>query len=299
MEYEAADAHSFTQPEQGATRQTSALTLPRCPAKVTSMMFCDESSQKERFFVLGALYFRVESSSDRTAEISSLETRFTNLKAQYGLFGRVKWGKVPTPQQQNKLEGYKSLIRDLASIRDMKFKCMVVDRTKYRLDDKTVCLGDELTGYLKFYTVFLTDGIMVKWPGYFYDITIDNYSFREGQDSNRLKLSVEGRYRKKTGKTYLQRHCDLVTANEEDSNLLQLVDLLTGAVAFCWNGGMLRDSARSSGRKQLVEVIRRSYGGVRLDQQQHRGKFVIWKMEIPVASDPMARKAVPQRTYRG
>jgi hypothetical protein len=99
---------------------------------------------------------------------------------------------------------------------------------------------------------------------------LGNYPFREGQDSNRLKLSVEGRYRKRTGKTYLQRHCDLVTANEEDSNLLQLTDLLVGAVAFCWNGGMLRTSARSSGRKQLVEVIRRSYGGVRLDGQQHK-----------------------------
>jgi hypothetical protein len=253
------------------------------------MLFCDESSQKQQFFVLGALYFRMESSSDRTAEIASLEKRFSDLKAKHGLFGTVKWEKVPSPQQRNNkpegyLEGYKSLVRDLASISDMKFKCMVVDTTKYRLDDKTVCLGDELIGYLKFYTVFLTDGIMVKWPGYFYDITIDNYPFREGQDSNRLKLSVEGRYRKRTGKTYLQRHCDLVTANEEDSNLLQLTDLLVGAVAFCWNGGMLRTSARSSGRKQLVEVIRRSYGGVRLDGQQHKGRFVIWKMEIPQAS---------------
>jgi hypothetical protein len=139
------------------------------------------------------LYFALNSSSDRTAEIASLEKRSIDLKAQHGLFRRVKWEKVPSPQQHDKLEGYKSLIRDLAANRNMRFKCMVVDTTEYPLNNRTVCLGDLLVGYLKFYTVFLADGIMVTYPGYFYDITIDNYPFREGHDSHRLRLSVEGR----------------------------------------------------------------------------------------------------------
>jgi hypothetical protein len=46
---------------------------------------------------------------------------------------------------------------------------------------KTICRGTPLVGYLEYYWVFLTDGFMVKWPWYFYDITIDNYSFREGR----------------------------------------------------------------------------------------------------------------------
>jgi hypothetical protein len=33
----------------------------------------------------------------------------------------------------------------------------------------------------EYYWAFLTDGFMVKWPWYFYDITTDNYSFREGR----------------------------------------------------------------------------------------------------------------------
>jgi len=259
--------------------------LPPYQANFRSMIFCDESSQNEKFYVVGGLYFRLDSRTDYKSEVAALEKRFTDLKAEYGLFGRVKWEKIPPATQHNKLEGYKSLIRDLATIKDMKFKCMVVDTTKYQLDSKTVCFGDPLVGYLKLYCVFLTDGIMVKWPGYFYDITIDNYSFRDGQGSDLLWRTVEGRYLKKTLRTRLFRHCDLVTAEEENSNLLQLTDLLVGAVAFCWNGGRLRTSARSSTRKQLVEVIERSYGGVRLDKNEPNGKFRIWPMSIPATDN--------------
>jgi hypothetical protein len=69
----------------------------------------------------------------------------------------------------------------------------------------------------------------------------------------------------------------LKTANDEDSNLVQMADLLAGAVAFCRNGGLDRTSKVSIGRKELVAVIRESYGGVRLDRyQQPKGPFVIW-----------------------
>jgi hypothetical protein len=58
--------------------------LPRWTAPYASMIFSDESSQKKKFFVLGALYFWAEA-SNRKAEIDSLEKRLTDLKAQYGL----------------------------------------------------------------------------------------------------------------------------------------------------------------------------------------------------------------------
>lgn len=71
---------------------------------------------------------------------------------------------------------------------------------------------------------------------------------------------------RKSRKAYLkQRHSHLAVAEEENCNLLQLVDILTGAVAFCRNGGNDRISERSVGMKELVEVIRKSYGGLRLD----------------------------------
>jgi hypothetical protein len=93
-----------------------------------------------------------------------------------------------------------------------------------------------------------------------------------------LGEAVERRYARKSRKAHLkQRHSQLAVANEEDSNLLQLVDLLTGAVAFCRNSGMDRTSVRSVGMKELVNFIQESYVGVRLGrQQQPKGPFVIW-----------------------
>jgi hypothetical protein len=253
------------------------LTLPRCPAPNTSVIFSDESSQKEDFFVLGALYLWLPS-GDYKRHIARLESKLTKLKADYEL-RKVKWEKVPKPGRM--LEGYKALIRYLASLRErVKFKCMIVDTNAYPLGHRTINDGDELVGYMKYYTVFLTDGIMLTQRGYFYDITIDDYSWRPktGHDSLALGEAVERRYVRKSRKAHLkQRHSQLAVANEEDSNLLQMVDILTGAVAFCRNGGMVRDSVRSVGMKELADVIQESYGGVRLGrQQQPTGPFVIW-----------------------
>jgi Protein of unknown function (DUF3800) len=198
-----------------------------CPAKYRSMIFCDESSQTEKFFVLGALYFIVKAEVDHKAQVALIEAQLRELKERYGLFGRAKWEKVPPAGQENKLEGYKRLIRWFQATRDMRFKCMVVHTTKYPLDNRERWQGDPLIGYLKYYYTFLCT-IMSKYPGHFHDITIDNYTFREDNGSQKLRDTVEGRYRNKnTSVSRLYRNCDLRTGNEEDSNLLQLIDLLT------------------------------------------------------------------------
>jgi hypothetical protein len=217
-------------------------------------------------------------SKDYESHIARLERKLAELKAEYGL-GIAKWGNVPKPSR--KLEGYKALVRYVASLQTLvKFKCMIVNTHAYPLDHPTLNDRDSLVGYLKYYTVFLTDGIMLAQRGYFHDITMDDYPFRPktGHDSHHLGDSVERRYVRKSRKAHLkQRHSQLKTANEEDSNLLQLVDILAGAVAFCRNGGRDRTSGRSVGMKELADVIQESCGGVRLERyQQPRGPFVIW-----------------------
>ena len=83
---------------------------PPFPAKSRTMIFCDESWQTEKFFVLGALYFIVKAEVDHKAQVAQIEAQLRELKERYGLFGRAKWEKVPPARQENKLEGYKRLI---------------------------------------------------------------------------------------------------------------------------------------------------------------------------------------------
>jgi hypothetical protein len=257
------------------------LSLPRCPAPYTSVIFSDESSQQAiHFCVFGGLYLWCPNEECKS-EVAKLESGLAALKVEYGL-RLVKWEDVPTPSR--KLEGYKALISYLASYRlplkqRIGFKCLVVDTHKYPLDEKEITGRDPLVGYLKYYTVFLTNGIMLAQRGYYYDITVDDFSSRPPKyDSQSLAKHVEGRYVRISKKRDLkQRHSELKTAKEEDSNLLQMVDVLTGAVAFCWNEGMSRDSRRSVGMKELVAVIQKSYGRKLGENSKPKGQFVVWK----------------------
>lgn len=264
------------------------MSLPRWAKPNTSAIFSDESSLGQRFAVFGGLYFWW-SSDEYKNQIATFERELAEIKAKYGI-GTVKWQDVPVPSM--KLKGYKALVEYLATQikNNLKFKCMVVDTHKYPLKKKSVGATDRLVGYLKYYTVHLVDGIMATQKGYFYDITIDDYEWRPdtGHDSVALGRAVEGRYLKLFQPAdvaidkYKWRHSELKTVDDKDNNLIQMADLLAGAVAFCRNGGLGRTSTVSTGRIELVAVIRGCYGGVRLDQyQQPRGPFRIWNFIDP------------------
>ena len=210
------------------------------------------------------------------------EAGVEKLKRNYGLFGKVKWEKVPAASQVKKLDGYKAILQTFLQNPELRFKCMVVDTHKYPLDNKKRWRGDSLIGYLKFYCTFLSDGLMCRIPGHFYNITMDNYSFREGHDSRDLRESVEGRYQNKAKQSRWHRHCELETAREEDSIFLQFTDLLTGAVAFCWNGGKERDSLRAASRKELVSILENHFKSSLNNPTPMASRFSIWEFKAQI-----------------
>lgn len=286
-------------------------SLRRWPKPFTSAMFSDESSQDEHFFVLGALYFWWKSEEIKN-RIATLEADVAKIKAEHGI-SVIKWQDVPKPSL--KLKGYKACIEYLASqIKNHKgddgqsvgggvrFKCMVVDTKKYPLKKKAVGATDKLVGYMKFYTMHLADGIMIPGHGYYYDITIDDYEWRPatGHDAAMLGKCVEGRYLEEfqpndpTIDKRKFRHSELKTVKDENSNLIQMADLLAGAVAFVRNGGMTRQSNVSGPRKELVHLIQQSYKGVRLHRPMPFGPFGIWEFDIPgTGKSPTRRGYVP------
>jgi hypothetical protein len=214
------------------------------------LAFCDEASHsKERFFVLGAVYFIAKKDVDLAAMVTKIEQQLTELKNQWGLRDRLKWQKVPVKSGRF-FDGYKEFIRSFLETESVYFKCMVIDTQKYPLNNAKRWAGDSLVGYQKFYCVFLADGLMQRHPNYFYEIVVDEFS---GVDYTDLEYAVTGRYVKKVKPKSVMYYCAVKKGNDQTSNLLQLADLLVGLVGFVWNGGMGRDSNRAKTRQEIVK----------------------------------------------
>jgi len=79
------------------------------------------------------------------------------------------------------------------------------------------------------------------------------------------------------------------TCDERESNLLQLTDLLVGAVAFAWNGGNSRISARASIRQGLVELLEeRLKFRLTSETAWSAQKFNIWRLRPNPLTLPVA-----------
>lgn len=221
--------------------------LARQPESLVA--FCDETSHsKERFFVLGAVYFVLGKGVDSAATIASIEAQLWEIKNKWGL-GRLKYAKIPLSEGRY-FDGYKDFINSFVETEHVYFKCMVIDTKKYPLNNAERWAGETLIGYEKFYCVFLADGLMKRYPNYFYEIVVDEFS---GVDYPHLEYTVTGRYVKKVGPKPVMSYCIVNKGNDQTSNLLQLADLLVGLVGFVWNGGMERDSKRAKSRREIVK----------------------------------------------
>lgn len=223
----------------------------------TVVAYCDESSHNaHKFFILGGVFFAPQPRADVDGVVRSIEEHLQAIKDAHNL-RTVKWGKVPV--KQGKLfDGYKAYLQDFLEAKPAVFKCLVIDTGKYPLNNRKLWEGDSLVGYLKFYCVFLSDGLMQRYPGYFFDIRIDQFEFRPDCDCEVLERTVERRYVKKNKPDPCFQYCSVQALDHRRHNLLQLADLLVGAVAFVWNGGMARSSARAKARQELVRMIEKT-----------------------------------------
>jgi hypothetical protein len=136
---------------------------------------------------------------------------------------------------------------------------------------------DALVGYQKFYCVFLADGLMKRYPNFYYEVVIDGFA---GVSCDDLERSTEGRYVKKAKPKSAMYHRGVRAGDERNSNLLQLTDLLVGLVGFVWNGGMERDSQRARTRQQMVTWLEQELKiKVSRPTSWSAQKFNVWVLE--------------------
>lgn len=222
----------------------------------TMVAFCDESCLSgHRYFVIGAVYAFPKVPGDAVKVVADTEQQLADIKAEYSLNDQLKWTHVPSPGQYR--DGYEAILQGFLQFGKWYYRCMVIDTSRYPLKHRIFTANDALIGYLKFYCVFIADGLMKPYADHFFDIRIDRYAFREGNDSSDLERTAELRFLKKAqvgSATYVD-YCSVRAVEAKNYNFIQLADLLTGAVAFVWNGGMQKTSARARAKQYFVNLI--------------------------------------------
>ncbi len=179
-------------------------------------IYCDESrhtsNPEDNYMVIGALSCPRDQREEVTRQINQIKKAFNT----WGEFG---W-KTLSP---NRRDFYWSLLEFFAK-QNLCFRCIVVDCSI--LDHNRFNFGDEELGFYKLYYQML-----IHWlkPSIAYHIYLD---WQQNKIQTRFISLRDALKRKLRGKTRID--C-LEPVSSRQMPLIQLTDLLTGAVGYAWN----------------------------------------------------------------
>lgn len=181
--------------------------------------------------------------------------------------GHIKWKKVPPPKPDSKLFRCYTLLVDLYFKYNrqgkMFFKTIITD-SNYDFAHKIYNQGDPEVGFYKLYYLMILPTLS---PGNEYHIRVADktvskkYSALAQEDRlEELRRCLNNGFIKKSGYQYWD---DLVISIEprpaRERRLIQLADLLMGAVGFHWNGLHCLPDAKI-GKIYLANYIARHLG---------------------------------------
>jgi hypothetical protein len=234
-------------------------------------VYCDESSMGCRFMVYGGII-------TLAASVPTLDQRITDWRRHHNMNAELKWSKV----SKAKLDKYISLVDfffQYAGMDGLHFKSVVFDTSQ--IDYKKHHNSDEELGFYKFYYQFL----LHKFAPYAESdahrllVCLDQKATAPERLST-LKNVLNAGIRKKHGRT-----TDVVKAVEarvsHECNLIQIADVLMGAIAYHSNG-CHREKIASPHRCALAEYIAKKAKLTNLAQATLRGRkdFEIWRFSF-------------------
>ena len=199
-------------------------------------VYCDESCHLEHdnsnIMVIGGVWC----SKNRIRLISD---KIKALKEKHGIspMTEIKWVKV----SKNKESFYKELV-ELFFEEDINFRCIVVtDKSKLRHGDYN---QDHNTFYDKMYYYMLLNIIEIDKE---YNIYVDIKDRYTNEKCNGLKKYISNKYHDNNGRIIKK----IQPINSKESQLLQLADILIGAITYS-NRGLNTNLTKCS----LVELVK-------------------------------------------
>jgi hypothetical protein len=201
-----------------------------CGGSMNFEVYCDESRpdllssehSQARFMVIGSLWLREGDRQTFKAEIHAMRNK-------YKMGGEFKWQKV----SPSRLDFYKALVEWFSQKgEDLRFRCIAVEKDKVNL--KLYHDNDQELGFYKFYYQLLHHWIL----------DCNQYAIFLDFKSNRLRdrLPVLRRVLDLSNLSSIVSRVQSIRS--EESVLIQLADVLTGAASARLNDALSPDSAK-------------------------------------------------------
>jgi len=220
-------------------------------------IFCDESnhlaSDKSNLMVIGA----INVPNDR---VESINRYIKHLKHKYNANKELKWTKL----NSNKKEFYKELLEYFFASTDLKFNAQVV-LNKSILNHTKFNDGEADNFYYKMYYYTLLPFLK---PNNSYNIFIDYKDTKGGKRAKKLKDVIHNTF-------YGEIDCQFTIINSKESQIMQLVDILIGAIGY----KNRKDIKHTSYIKNYIIEQIESLSGVSLDVStpEWEKKFRLYK----------------------
>jgi len=225
-------------------------------------VYCDESrpdllvSAKPgaRFMVIGSLWLRAD---DR----DEFKTRIHELRDRHRVGGEFKWQKV-SPSRQGFYEELVAWFHDQGD--RLRFRCIAVDQSQVNLH--LYHEDDQELGFYKFYYQLLH-----HWVLDFNDYAVF-VDFKSNRRRDRLHV-----LRRCLDLSNLSTQVERVQAvRSEESVLIQLADVLTGAAAYRLNNGVRAGSAKAAVLGKLESLLSRRVTSTAKGEQ----KFNVFQIDL-------------------
>ena len=183
--------------------------------------------------------------------------------------GELKWGKI----SNSKINAYGRTVKaffDAPALKPFHFHSLVVDthaldHKKYNSGSREIGFNKELYNLATKFARLYDDRLFHLYPDY-----------RDTNQKPEDLRSILNHGRRKSGdnRDWPFRRCQF--RNSKDTPLLQLVDLLTGAVAWSVNGHAAAPDASEAKTRIANYVLKRAGIADALKGTAMTGKFTIW-----------------------
>lgn len=229
-------------------------------------IYCDESrqdllvkkehiSKNNQYVCIGGIM-----TDDQYKELIKREIK--SLQEKHNVYGEIKWGNV----SNNKVDFYIELIDLFFKYdKELEFRVVIIDSEE--VDNEVFNCDDHELGYYKFYYQLLYHWINPKEEYYIFT------DYKTNKDKTRLKSLKEI-----INKSY---HKDCVkiiqSINSKESLLLQLENILMGAIGYKFNYG---SAGKSCAKNALVNRIEKHLGHEIIPTLKNSKKFNVFKIAL-------------------